>query len=146
MIDLTCAEIMRVNLRTLIETDEVAVATEEMVHDRLTHLLVVDSLGRISGIVSDRDLLRARSPSTPLVDVMRRDVQTVGPGALAAYAVERMLHRGCSAVAVVDMDRRPIGIVTGQDFLDIAYGALLELEPRRARRDVGMRIDHGSRP
>jgi len=127
MIALTCAEIMRVNLRTIAETDEVSLACSEMVHDHVSHIAVVDDVGCLVGIVSDRDLL-GTAPITMVRDVMHRDIHMVGPGALAAYAVERMLHRHYNAVVVVDSDRHPIGIITSSDFLDVAYRALLELD------------------
>ena len=129
----TCSDIMKVNLRTICEDDDVSLAIAEMSHDEIRHLIVVDHAGRLVGVVSDRDLLDARDRK--IGEVMSRDVQAVGPATPASYAVERMLCDKHSALPVVDHHGRPIGIVTSTDFLDIAYRALVGLDPhvQRAR-------------
>lgn len=131
----TCSDIMKVNLRTIRESDEVRVATSEMSADEIHHLLVVDANGKLVGVVSDRDLLRAAGPAEPVWKVMSHDVATVGPATPAAFAVERMLRGKYCALPVIDDGGRPIGIVTSTDFLDIAYRALvgIDLKARRAR-------------
>jgi CBS-domain-containing membrane protein len=133
MIALSCAEVMRVNLRTITATDSVGLARSEIVHDRISHIGVVDDLGRLDGIVCCRDLLGV-APETLVRDVMHRDIHLVGPGALAAHAVERMLHCHHDAIVVVDSNRHPIGIITSGEFLELAYRALLELDPERRPR------------
>jgi len=125
---------MKVNLRTICERDDVALASNEMARDEIRHLLVVDMDGRLVGVVSDRDLLRAADRAATIGAVMSRDVLTVGPGTSAAYAAERLIRGKYSALPVVDNDGHPIGIITCTDFLDIACRALLGFDPvaRRA--------------
>ncbi len=125
MPNLSCADIMKVNLRTIFEDDDdVALAANEMAHDEIRHLLVVDISGKLVGVVSDRDLLRTADRAATIGSVMSRSVITVGPGTPAAYAAERLIRGKYSAVPVVDDAEHPIGIITSTDFVDIAYRAL----------------------
>lgn len=132
---LTCAEIMKVNLRTISEGDDVSLASSEMAHDEIRHLLVVDSAGKLVGVISDRDLIRASDRTATVGALMSRDVLTVGPGTPASFAAERLIRGKHSALPVVDDAGHPIGIVTSTDFIDIAYRALMGLDPtaKRAR-------------
>jgi CBS-domain-containing membrane protein len=136
MATLTCSDIMKVNLRTIREDDELECAAIEMSRDEIHHLLVVDKEGKLVGIISDRDLLKTADwNGMRVATVMERDVTVVGPGTPAAHAVERMMRAKYSALPVVDDRRHPIGVVTSTDFLDIAYRALvgIELRAHRAR-------------
>ena len=133
---LTCADIMKVNLRTICEDDAIALAASEMAHDEIRHLLVVDACGKLVGVVSDRDLLRTVDRTATVASVMSRTVITVGPGTPAAYAAERLIRGKYSALPVVDDAEHPIGIITSTDFVDIAYRALSGFDTgvKRARR------------
>jgi CBS domain-containing protein len=128
---------MKTNLRTAHEDDSIRMADWEMTIDEIRHLLVIDVDGRLVGIVSDRDILRAREHNTtdaPLGRIMNREVMSVGPATPAAFAVERMMRGKYSALPVVDDSGRPIGIVTSTDFLEIAYRALTGLDTRHVAR------------
>jgi CBS domain-containing protein len=137
MATLTVSEVMKTNLRTAHEDDSIRMADWEMTIDEIRHLLVIDVDGRLVGIVSDRDILRARdlgTTDTPLGRIMNRDVMSIGPATPAAFAVERMMRGKYSALPVVDDTGRPIGIVTSTDFLEIAYRALTGLDTRHVAR------------
>jgi CBS domain-containing protein len=128
MVKPSCADIMKVNLRTICAYSDVRLAVGEMTHDQIRHLLVVDDRGKLVGIVSDRDLLRAPACESCVGEVMSREVQTVGPATPAATAAEKLLNGKLSALAVVDSQGRPIGIITSTDFVDVAYRALVGLD------------------
>ncbi|MEH0166371.1 CBS domain-containing protein [Roseateles microcysteis] len=98
---------------------------------RFHHLLVVEE-GRLFGVVSDRDLLRALSPfagtivETPrdqatlnkrVHQVMSRKPLTLRPEATITEAVQMFLEHGVSCLPVVDEAFRPVGIVTWRDLL-----------------------------
>src|SRR5690242_11804084 len=137
MATLTVTEVMKTNLRTAHEDDSIRMADWEMTIDEIRHLLVIDVDGKLVGIVSDRDILRARERGTtdaPLGLIMNRDVMSIGPETPAALAVERMMRGKYSALPVVDDTGRPIGIVTSTDFLEIAYRALTGLDTRHVAR------------
>ncbi len=131
---LTVGEMMKTNLKTVTEDSALSVADWEMTLDEIRHLLVVDATGKLIGIVSDRDVMRARrllqDGEVPVAKVMRRDVTTLDAHDPAALAVDRMINGKYSALPVVDTRGRPIGIVTSTDFLEVAYEALTGLTPR----------------
>jgi CBS domain-containing protein len=86
------------------------------------HLVVVNGERRCSGVLSDRDVAAAfaRDPSA-LTWQRARDV--VGPPAMldqaatVGEAARAMCSGGVDAVAVVDAETRPVGIVTAGDLV-----------------------------
>ncbi len=86
------------------------------------HLVVVNGERRCSGVLSDREVAAAfaRDPSA-LTWQRARDV--VGPPAMLAQtatvgdAARAMCSGGVDAVAVVDAETRPVGIVTAGDLV-----------------------------
>ena len=129
----TCAEIMKVNLRTIRADDDARLASSEMAHDEIRHLLVVDDAGKLVGVISDRDLIRAADGAATVGALMSRDVLTVGPGTPASFAAERLIRGKYNALPVIDDAGHPIGIVTSTDFVDIAYRALMGLDSAAKR-------------
>ncbi len=124
-------DIMSVRLVT-VEYDDV-LATVKAIFDsaKFHHLLVVEH-GRLHGVISDRDLLRALSPYVGTLSetardaatlnkrvhqIMSRDPVTLGPDAAVADAVRMLLSRDISCIPVVDAAGRPIGIVSWRDVL-----------------------------
>ena len=106
-------------------------------HGRFRHLLVVEG-GRLVGVVSDRDVLRATSPfldthgeswrdastlTRAAREVMTAEVVTVQPSVPLGEAAALMLERGVSCLPVVDEEGRPEGIVTSTDVLKHVAGA-----------------------
>lgn len=101
---------------------------------RIHHLPVVER-GVVIGIVSDRDLLLALSPSVDapaasardlatldkhVHQIMHRGVVTIGPLASITQAGQIMLAQRISALPVVEGEegaKRCVGIVTSRDFM-----------------------------
>jgi CBS domain-containing protein len=134
MVTLSVGEIMSTNLKTLHEDDGVSIADWEMSLDEIRHILVVDEKGKLVGIVSDRDVLRAARDTgggeVPVGRIMCREVKTVKASSKAANAVEKLLEYKIDALPVVDEADRPIGIVTSTDFLEVARWALFGIDAR----------------
>ncbi|HET8997035.1 MAG TPA: KpsF/GutQ family sugar-phosphate isomerase [Acetobacteraceae bacterium] len=83
---------------------------------------VIDSDGRLTGILTDGDLRRAMGPdllSRRVGEIMTRNPRTIGPDALAAEALGLMnaRERPITALFVVDSDGMPIGILHVHDLL-----------------------------
>jgi acetoin utilization protein AcuB len=108
----------------------VAEAQHLMRHRRIRHLPVVEE-GRLTGIITDRDVRTALpSPATSLAvgeirylldrllveRVMTRPVVTIRPDAPIASAVELLLAHRIGALPVVQ-DTRLVGIITETDLL-----------------------------
>jgi acetoin utilization protein AcuB len=96
------------------------------------HLLVVDEHKKLSGVVSDRDLLRALSPYVGSATETARDLATLNkrvhqimsrrpialhPQSGIAEAVNLLLTHRISCIPIVDDDNKPVGIVSWRDIL-----------------------------
>jgi CBS domain-containing protein len=101
-------------------------------------LPVTDGIGRILGVVTERDLLLAVSHylNSPIdvESIMTRPVVTITPDTLIAEAAMLMVSNKIGGLPVVDSDQRVVGIITESDifraFVDIlAAGAVTTSSP-----------------
>jgi acetoin utilization protein AcuB len=108
-------------------------ALKMMRERRIRRLVVVDSKGRLIGIVSDKDLLHAEpSPATSLSiweityllgqitveKVMTRDVLTVGPTTPLEDAAQIMVDRKIGGLPVVE-GGQVLGVITETDIFRV---------------------------
>ena len=108
------------------ETAQMGAAEAELRIADVRHLLVLDAAGRLAGIVSRGDVMRAlqREGHHPIREYMTRRVFTVRADAPAVEALDLLIARGVGAIPVIDADDKPVGIVSEVDFLQIARRAL----------------------
>lgn len=100
---------------------------------KIHHLLVVEG-GQLVGVLSDRDLLRALSPTLGTLSESARDAATLDkkvhqvmsrhPVTLTAEAsvveaIDLLCSRSISCIPVVDDGLRPLGIVSWRDLLKV---------------------------
>ncbi len=105
-------------------------AIMEMMEKKLGMTTVVDSAGRLCGILTDGDLRRAvhahdRIDPLSVAEVMTRNPRTVRGDALLAAAVERMENNPggpITTLVVPDDDGRPEGVIHLHDCLRIPGG------------------------
>lgn len=125
--DTPVAELMTPQPVALAPSDSLAHARSLLERYPFRHLPVVD-LNELVGMVSDRDLLLARSLPTPhrragaapavrVQDLMTTPVLTVEPASQARTAVRTLLDARLGALPVVTASGRLVGIVTTSDFL-----------------------------
>ena len=116
-----------------VEADDPLEAVKQIFDSvKFHHLLVVDSTKKLSGVISDRDLLRALSPyvGTPsenardiatlkkrVHQIMTRQPITLPPEAGVADAIKVFLEHRVSCIPIVDKGLKPIGIVSWRDVL-----------------------------
>lgn len=119
---------------TLRVDKKLVIADELMKWAHVRHVPVVDQDGRLVGIVSHRDLLRAsissietrvaaaekrqHLSSVTVREVMQAQVQTISPDAPVQEAAKLMRERKIGCLPVV-ADGRLIGIITESDLLRI---------------------------
>ncbi|HMK87374.1 MAG TPA: CBS domain-containing protein [Steroidobacteraceae bacterium] len=123
--------IMTARVVTVELDDPLSVVKQIFDSAKFHHLLVVDH-GRLCGVISDRDLLRALSPYVGTVSetardsatlkkrvhqIMSRKPVTLPPEATIPEAIQVMLEHGVSCIPVVDANFKPIGIVSWRDLL-----------------------------
>ena len=99
---------------------------------RFHHLLVIDEHRKLTGVVSDRDLLRAISPyvgsatettrdtatlNKRVHQIMSRNLITLQPEAAVADAIDLLLTHRISCVPIVDDEFKPVGIISWRDLL-----------------------------
>lgn len=128
----TVADLMTRELVTLKENDDLGLAEAIMSFGKVRHLPVVRE-GRLVGLVTHRDLLRAlavRAESagvTPAGEVMTREVVTVHPATSLRRALRTMLHNKFGCLPVVE-DGKLVGIITEADLVRFAANIVGELD------------------
>ena len=112
-------------------TDNLKVVEEVMEWKHIRHLPVVDDDGRLVGLITHRDLLRACVSSVadipqqeqdallrgiPVRQMMRADVLTVSPESDVRAAARTMLDKKIGCLPVVE-NGKLVGILTEADFV-----------------------------
>ena len=129
---MTVADLMTAPVHTVSPTTPLADAWGLMRHHRIRHLPVVDDIGRLVGLVTQRDLLGAAPSAVSEPDeaarlrrlgwlnaheAMETHLVVVAPDEPAASAGERMLRAKIGCLPVIDAAGNLAGIVTEEDFL-----------------------------
>jgi len=140
---LTVGDLMTRDVVTLEETDSLVRVDDLLKLNHIRHLPVVRE-GRLVGLVSHRDLIRAmaRQFATRNLDpisvanIMSRDVEMVRPDLPVRDAIYNLLDHRFGCLPVVDRDRRLVGIITEADFMRMA-ARLLDSAAARADDSAG---------
>ena len=96
-------------------------------------VLIVDTSGKMLGIVTERDLMtrvlaKAQNPATTLVgDVMTRNPHCVGPDMRVADAVLIMIERGFRHLPVVSPAGKILGVFSVRDALPREVGTAVSM-------------------
>jgi len=95
------------------------------------HLLVVDD-NQLSGVISDRDLLKALSPNIDTAaertrdlatlnkkshQIVNRKLTTLSPDASVFDAINIFNTTKMSCIPIVDVHKKPVGILTWRDIM-----------------------------
>jgi CBS domain-containing protein len=109
------SEVMTPNPKTVGPTDSIQTAAQVM-RDEDTGVVPVVEDGRVTGVVTDRDIvLRAVADGdfqAEVEDVVSDDVITCTPDMSTADAAELMSEHQIRRLPVVDADERLVGIVS----------------------------------
>jgi len=122
-------------------TDDTTVheAISQMAEKRRAAVVIVDESGCLTGIFTERDLLRRVAlpgldpRQTRLDAVMTPNPEALEPDDLIAYAINRLHNASYRTIPLVDRDRKPIGIMTVTDVVqwlaDLFPEAVINLRP-----------------
>ena len=89
---------------------------------KLGMAMIVDKSGRLSGILTDGDIRRTVLKYSDISNLQAKDVMTINPKTVqekdfAASALHLMEKHSITALAVVDDDNKPVGVVHIHDIL-----------------------------
>ncbi len=96
-------------------------------------VLIVDTPGKLLGIVTERDLMtrvlaKALSPATTLVsDVMTKNPHCVTPETLVSDAVLMMIERGFRHLPIMGANSKLLGVFSVRDALPREVGAAVSM-------------------
>jgi CBS domain-containing protein len=131
------ADVMTRKTVTLSPHHGLVEAVSLMADRHFRHIVVVDTGGKILGVISDRDILRTLARTTnwqtkDVSQIMTRDPITVKRETPLVVAVAKIVSKRINCLPVLDDDGKVCGILTSTDLLK-AYQKLLEsLENNRA--------------
>jgi uncharacterized protein (DUF39 family) len=98
------------------ENEAIKDVAERIVTQSVNHIVVVDDVGRLCGIVTSWDITRAMAEGRKaLADVVTRRVVTAKSDEPLETASKRMAQHNISALPVIDDERKVLGIVTSED-------------------------------
>lgn len=123
---------------TIAPTATIAEATKLLAERKIGALVVTGAGGRVTGIISERDIVRAFARygadalERPLTDVMTRKVVTCEPGDTVSFLMESMTEGKFRHLPVTE-DSRLVGIIS---IGDVVKYRLTELQQEQdALRD-----------
>lgn len=114
----SCENVMTRNVQTCHETDPVSRAAQLMRECNIGMIPVVDSMQKLAGVVTDRDLTvrviaENMAGNTPLKDVLTRaPLLTVHPQDTLECAEQKMMEAGKGRILVTDKEDRVVGVIS----------------------------------
>ncbi|OGL62147.1 MAG: hypothetical protein A3J27_12980 [Candidatus Tectomicrobia bacterium RIFCSPLOWO2_12_FULL_69_37] len=124
-------DIMTTNVVTISLDERLDLVDEIMTSANIRHIPVTKG-GSVVGIVSQRDLLRARLSSlggyssredqqflrdVDVAEVMTKDVRCADPNESVVHAAKRMIEAKIGCLPVVDKDGELVGLITETDVM-----------------------------
>ena len=101
---------------TCTEDEEISAIAKRIVTKSVNHIVVVDGSGKLLGIVTSWDVTRAMAESKKaLAEIETRNVITAKPEEPLELASKRMAQHNISALPVINIERKVLGIVTAED-------------------------------
>jgi len=122
----TIADVMSQALTTLSPEDSVFDAVQLFGECGFRHVLVLDTDGRLAGVLSDRDALRSMARGHPadqtrVATVMTRDGVAASPDDSLLDAIDLMTFHRIDCLPVVDQVGTVRGVVTRTDLVGVFH-------------------------
>ena len=129
--ELLVADLMTIDPITVTVDASIEDAEELLRHHRITGLPVVDSEGRLVGVISQTDLLYLAVPGVQALirhspygirvgEVMSTPPVTIDESATIGDAARLMHDQHLHRLVAVDAHGRPIGVIAAMDFVALA--------------------------
>ncbi len=140
-------EIMKKNVVTVFEDDEMSDAEEKFILYKISHLIVVDHNKRFLGLISQKYIYKTQSPRKIVKEEMDYDKNIVIDGdtfyekdTLNKYILRTVMHKApvvlspdasildaltqiekktISCIPIVDKDKKVVGILTDRDIVSL---------------------------
>ena len=101
---------------TCTENEEIQAIAHRIVTKSVNHIVVIDNSGKLKGIVTSWDVTRAMAEGKKaLADIETQHVFTAKPDEPLEVASKRMAQHNISALPVIDIEKKVLGIVTSED-------------------------------
>ncbi|HZA14917.1 MAG TPA: CBS domain-containing protein [Myxococcaceae bacterium] len=115
-----CEEIMKKDVECVSPQDTVQAAAKRMRDENIGFLPVCDQSKKVQGTITDRDLAirvlaDGRQATTPVKDVMTREVVAVRPDEDLRKAEELMSKNHKSRIMCVDQGGKLVGVISLSD-------------------------------
>jgi CBS domain-containing protein len=120
-----CEEIMKKDVECVVTSDTVKVAARKMREGNLGFLPVCADGMKVTGTITDRDLAirvlaeDGRSASTPIGDVMTREVVSCQPGDDVQRAHELLAQYRKSRLMCIDDGGKLVGVISLSDLAQL---------------------------
>ncbi len=96
--------------------EEIEAVSSKLIEHGINHMPIVDSEGKILGIVTSWDIAKAVAKGYKTLDrIMSREVITATEDELLEEAARKMAKHDISGLPVVDSNNRVVGIITTDD-------------------------------
>jgi stage IV sporulation protein FB len=139
--DVPVAAAMMTQIARLAPEAHIDEAVDTLLRTSQSEFPVVDADGKLVGVLSRADLIRAlkeRGPDAKVADAMTREVPTIGHRACLEEAIRLLQEKQAPAVGVVDAGGRLAGLITSE-----TIGEMLMV---REALPQGVRVGPWSRP
>ena len=138
----TVEQIMTAKVTSLAPQNSVLEAMNLFAECGFRHLPVVDAAGKLAGVISDRDVLRAmvrtpHSDRTSIASIMVREPVTATPDMPLADVIDVVTFHRIGCLPVLNAAGKLCGIVTTTDLLGAFHDLLHRMEPAPKRRPSG---------
>ena len=112
------------NIPVVTEDTSLKDSIVEITSKRLGMTCVLDSEGKLSGIVTDGDLRRLLESVNNITGICARDVMTknpkvLDPDVLASFALQKMENFKITCLVIADSENRPLGVVHLHDLVNL---------------------------
>jgi len=132
---LTVSDAAVTRFEVLSPTSSVEEAVEHLLRTSQHDFPVVDGGGRMRGVLTRDDMIRAlreRGPDAPVLEVMRRDIPVVDEGRPLEEALRLMQAGTLPAVGIVARGGRLVGLVTPENVGELMMVQAARPTPRSA--------------